>query len=80
MMPCPNCQAKVATRCTKLKDGVKNRIYVCKCGWSFDTREVMYRTRSPEQRERYRLGDPAVRSLAAKAKSLQWLERNGRKA
>ena len=80
MMPCPNCHAKVATRSTKLKDGIKSRIYVCSCGWAFDTREVMYRTRSPEQRASYRRGDPAVRSLAAKAKTLQWLKASGRKA
>lgn len=69
-MLCPKCQATARCRITTLKDGARDRTYVCGCGWSFDTREEVYRMRSPEQRRKYRTGDPMTRRLAQKAKSI----------
>lgn len=77
MMACPQCGANCITRMTAQRNEGRERTYVCKCGWAFDTRETVFRTRSPEQRERYRAGDPTVRSLAQKAKSLQRITANG---
>lgn len=73
-MNCPECQQSCSTRLTKLRDGARERTYVCVCGWSFDTREQVFRTRSPEQRARYFAGDYATRQMAKKAKALQRLK------
>lgn len=70
-MNCPNCQAKTATRRMKIVNGARERTYVCTCGWSFDTREAIFRTRSPQQRAKYFDGDYTTRKLAQQAKAVQ---------
>ena len=55
---------------SKAVENGRERTYVCQCGHAFDTFERIYRIRTPEQRAKYRSGDPLARSLAQRAKAI----------